>query len=88
MDVQIITKDPIKRKITYRSVVKAEKTLLKDVETRSGPPLSTPSSRRSNLPPSSSDAGTKPLAAVPTLRAVADLKRGLTLEVEPSSAFG
>jgi hypothetical protein len=86
-----ITKDPIRREITYRSLVLIEKTSLKYVKTQSGPSLSPPSSQRSELPPSCSEAGTGPLAVVQTLRAVADLERGLTMEVkhapEPFTGF-
>jgi hypothetical protein len=58
---------------------------------QSGPSLSPSLKWRSKLSPSCSDAGTKPLAVVQTLSAVADLKSGLTLKVkhalEPFTGF-
>jgi hypothetical protein len=75
-------KGPHKKKITYRSLLLVEKASLKDWKTQSGPSLSPPSSRRSEMPPSCSEAGTKPLATEQMLRAVADLERRLTMEVK------
>jgi hypothetical protein len=82
VDVQNITKDLIRKEIAHRSLILIEKTLLKDWKTQSGPPLSPPLSQRSELPPSNSEAGTEPLAAELTLRAEADLEKGLTMEVK------
>jgi hypothetical protein len=64
-------------------MINAEKTPLRDETKQTGPSLSPPSSRRwrSRLPPSSPEAGTKPLAAEKTMSAVADLERGLSREV-------
>jgi hypothetical protein len=78
--VQIITKDPIKIEITLRSLIIVEKTL-KNLTEQTGPPLLPPSSQRSGQPPSRMNAGTKPLAFNPTLNAVANLGKGLTVEV-------
>jgi hypothetical protein len=82
VDVQTVTKDLIRNKITHRSLVYTEKTSLKDGRIQSSPSLSPSLSRRSQLPPSYSEAGMTPLAAVQKLSAVVDLKRGLTLEVK------
>jgi hypothetical protein len=71
--VKKITKDPIRKRITHRSLIVVEKTSLKDVTEQSGPPLLPPSSQRSGQPPSRMNAGTKPLAFDPTLNAVANL---------------
>ena len=48
MDVQIITKDPMRYKITYRSLVFAEKISLKDEEKQFGPSLSPPAEPEAN----------------------------------------
>jgi hypothetical protein len=74
--------DLIRKEIIHRSMALTEKTSLKDWTTQSGPPLSPPSSRRPEPPLSSSEAGTEPLVAEPTLRAEAYLKRGLAMEVK------
>jgi hypothetical protein len=79
--VQNVTKDPIKKKITRRSLIFVEKTFLKNLTEQSGPPLLPPSSQRSGQPPSRMNTGTKPLAFNPTLNAVANLGKGLTMEV-------
>jgi hypothetical protein len=71
--VQIITKDPIRKNITHRSLIDVEKTTLKDLTEQTGPPLLPPSSQRSGQPPSRMNAGTKPLVFNPTLDAVANL---------------
>jgi hypothetical protein len=76
--VQVITKDPIKRKITHGSLIHVERTSLKDLKKQSSPSL---------LPPSRMDAGTTPLVSNPTLNAEADLKKGLTMEVALSGPF-
>jgi hypothetical protein len=67
---------------THRSLAKVERTSLKCREKQFGPPLSPPSSQRPELPPLMSEAGTKPLASEPTIPAVADLGRGLPMEVK------
>jgi hypothetical protein len=76
-----ITKDPIRKKITHRSLIFLEETSLKNLPEQSGPPLLPSSSQRSGQPPSRMNAGTKPLAFNPTLNAVANLEKGLTVEV-------
>jgi hypothetical protein len=79
--VQIITKDPIRIKITHGSLIFVEKTSLKNLTEHTGPPLLPPSSQRSRQPSSRINTGTKPLAFNPTLNAVANLGKGLTMEV-------
>jgi hypothetical protein len=79
VDVQAVTKDTIRKKITHRSLVYAGKTSLKDRRIQSVPSLSPSPSRRSQLPPPCTEAGMTPLAVVQTLSAVADLERVLTL---------
>jgi hypothetical protein len=59
------------------------KTPMKDLQMKSSPPLSPPSSQRLTLPPSSIEAGMKPLAFV-MADAVVDLEGGLRLEVKTS----
>jgi hypothetical protein len=79
--VQNITKDPIKMEITRRSLIFVEKTSLKNRIEQTGPPLLPPSSQRSGQLPSRMNVGTKPLAFNPMLYAVANLIKGLTMEV-------
>jgi hypothetical protein len=76
-----ITKDPIRKIISLRSLIVVEKTSLRDAIEQSDPPLLPPSSQRSGQPPSRMNAGTKSLAFDPTLIAVANLHKGLTKEV-------
>jgi hypothetical protein len=74
VEVHIVTKDSIKKKITHRSLVKVERASLKNKKKQTSPSLSPPTSRRSELPPSNLGCGDEPLAAEPTLLAVGDLK--------------
>jgi hypothetical protein len=55
-------------------------TSLKNEKKKIGPTLSPPLSQRSKLSPSSSEAGTKPLATKPTMHAVAYLRGSLAWE--------
>jgi hypothetical protein len=76
----LLQRTPYEKEIIHRSLVNAEKTSLRDGTMHSGPSLSPPSSQRwrSKLPPSSPEAGMKPLAVDKTMNTVADLERGLT----------